>query len=85
MNKSEFISWLKSQVEQYRICWHRIYSNNDDYWYLYIPALDGLTPTLDLNEDGIVIYEYERSLDGDSLFKEFDYEDFIDQYKKNNL
>ena len=83
MTKQDFINLLEVEREEScsTSCFKRSYANSDDYWDWEVPFVDGLQPDINLSEDGIVIFTYNKSLYGDDSIKEnHTYKEFLDNY-----
>ena len=83
MIKSEFIDFLENQEKSTMTCWCKIYTNSDDYWKLYKPAVDCVEDDMDLTTEGIVKITYNKQL-YTNTFETFEttYDDFVKNYSK---
>jgi len=84
MNKEEFISWLKEQLNDYgqpKFKCH--YSNSEDFWVIdengTFEYKDYMEDQINLNKDGVVIYISDKIQE----VKEFTYDEFINTNLKD--
>lgn len=84
MTKEEFIDLLKKHASTAGIFKNRFVCVSDDnnHWEYKRPAIDVLEPSIDLSNDGFVLY-YPNIGFGDNTVKEISYEDFIAKYNLN--
>lgn len=84
MTKEDFIKFLETKATEAVFSSHfaRTYTNSDDYWKWYIPAVDCLEDDIDLSVDNQVKFTYNKSLyDNESSIEEFfEYEEFIEKF-----
>lgn len=81
MSKEEFIEVLKEHASRASIFGGRFVciSNDENHWKYERPAVDALEPSIDLSNDGIVLFSPNIGF-GDNNIKEISYEDFITKY-----
>ena len=82
MIKEEFIKLLKEHASRATIFGGRFIclSNDENYWKYERPAVDALEPSINLSNDGIVLYSPNVGF-GNNTIEEISYEDFIIKYK----
>ena len=82
MIKEEFIKILKEHASRASIFGGRFISilDNENHWKYERPAVDALEPSIDLSNDGVVLFSPNIGF-GDNIIQEISYEDFITKYK----
>lgn len=82
MIKEEFIKLLKEHASRATIFGGRFIclSNDENYWKYERPAVDALEPSINLSNDGIVLYSPNVGF-GNNTIEEISYDDFIIKYK----
>ena len=82
MIKEEFIKLLKEHASKATIFGGRFIclSNDENHWKYERPAVDALEPSIDLSNEGIVLFSPNIGF-GDNNIEEISYEDFVTKYK----
>ena len=81
MIKEDFIKILKEHASRSGVFGGRFVciSIGENHWRYERPAVDALEPTIDLSNDGVVLYSPNIGF-GDNIIQEISYEDFITKY-----
>lgn len=82
MIKEEFIKILKEHASKASVFGGRFVciSIGENHWRYERPAVDALEPSIDLSNDGIVLFSPNIGF-GENIIQEISYEDFITKYK----
>lgn len=84
MTKQEFINTLKKHASNATIFGGRFIciSEDENHWTYHRPAVDALEPSIDLSNEGFVMF-YQNISFNDNGIQKISYDDFVTKYNLN--